>query len=124
MATTGMHQGSIAIVGAAETERIGVVPDVSMIHLHTNAARRAIADAGIEMSEIDGVATAGPSAIELADMLGIRPRWADGTMIGGCSFMALVRHACAAIASSSMAALQAGALRSAAVAPRSNRPST
>ena len=99
MATTGMHQGSIAIVGAAETERIGVVPDVSMIHLHTNAARRAIADAGIEMSEIDGVATAGPSAIELADMLGIRPRWADGTMIGGCSFMALVRHACAAIAS-------------------------
>ena len=64
-----------------------------MIHLPRNAARRAIADAGIEMSEIDGVATAGPSAIELADMLGIRPRWADGTMIGGCSFMALGRHA-------------------------------
>ncbi|MHA7985285.1 thiolase C-terminal domain-containing protein [Rathayibacter sp. CAU 1779] len=99
MTTTSMHQGNIAIVGAAETERIGVVPDVSMIHLHTNAARRAIADSGIDISEIDGVATAGPTAIEVADMLGIRPRWADGTMLGGCSFMALVRHASAAIAS-------------------------
>lgn len=92
-----MHGGNIAIVGAAETERIGTLPDVSMIHLHTNAARRAIADAGIDISEIDGVATAGPTAIELADMLGLRPRWADGTMLGGCSFMALVRHASAAI---------------------------
>lgn len=98
MTTTSMHRGNIAIVGAAETERIGTVPDVSMIHLHTNAARRAIADAGIDISEIDGVATAGPTAIEVADVLGIRPRWADGTMLGGCSFMALVRHASAAIA--------------------------
>lgn len=97
MTTTSMHGGNIAIVGAAETERIGTLPDVSMIHLHTNAARRAIADAGIDISEIDGVATAGPTAIELADMLGLRPRWADGTMLGGCSFMALVRHASAAI---------------------------
>ncbi|WP_243062217.1 hypothetical protein [Humibacter sp. RRB41] len=99
MTTPSMHGGNIAIVGAAETDRIGKVPDVSMIHLHTNAARRAIADAGIDISEIDGVATAGPTAIELADMLGLRPRWADGTMLGGCSFMALVRHASAAIAS-------------------------
>jgi acetyl-CoA acetyltransferase len=93
-----MHGGNVAIVGAAETDRVGKLPDVSMIHLHTNAARRAIADAGIDKSEIDGVATAGPTPIEVADMLGIRPRWVDGTMIGGCSFMALVRHAAAAIA--------------------------
>lgn len=97
MTTQSMHGGNIAIVGASETDRIGKLPDVSMIHLHTNAARRAIADAGIDKSEIDGVATAGPTAIEVADMLGIRPRWVDGTMIGGCSFMALVRHAAAAI---------------------------
>jgi acetyl-CoA acetyltransferase len=98
MTTTGMHGGNIVIAGAAETERIGTLPDVSMIHLHTNAARRAIADAGIDASEIDGVAAAGPRPVEVADMLGIRPRWVDGTMIGGCSFMALVRHAAAAIA--------------------------
>lgn len=99
MSTANMHQGNIAVVGAAETERIGTVPETSMIHLHTNAARRAIVDAGIDIAEIDGVATAGPTVIEVADMLGIRPRWADGTMIGGCSFMALVRHAASAIAS-------------------------
>ncbi|MCL2516214.1 MAG: thiolase domain-containing protein [Microbacteriaceae bacterium] len=96
--TTSMHGGNIAIVGASETERVGVLPDVSMIHLHTDAARRALADAGIDIREVDGVATAGPNVIELADQLGIRPRWVDGTMIGGCSFMALVRHASAAIA--------------------------
>ncbi|WP_344751572.1 thiolase C-terminal domain-containing protein [Gryllotalpicola koreensis] len=99
MTTQSMHGGNVAIVGASETDRIGALPDVSMIHLHTNAARRAIADAGIDKSEIDGVATAGPTPIEVADQLGIRPRWVDGTMIGGCSFMALVRHAAAAIAS-------------------------
>ncbi|GAA4173530.1 thiolase C-terminal domain-containing protein [Gryllotalpicola koreensis] len=98
MTATSMHGGNIAIVGASETDRIGALPDVSMIHLHTNAARRAIADAGIDKSEIDGVATAGPTPIEVADQLGIRPRWVDGTMIGGCSFIALVRHAAAAIA--------------------------
>jgi len=97
MTTQSMHGGNIAIVGASETDQIGKLPNTSMIHLHTNAARRAIADAGIDKSEIDGVATAGPTAIEVADMLGIRPRWVDGTMIGGCSFMALVRHAAAAI---------------------------
>lgn len=98
MALHSMHRGDVAIVGAAETDRIGKLPDVSMIHLHTNAARRAIADAGIDIADIDGVATAGPNVIELADQLGIRPRWADGTVTGGCSFMALVRHAAAAIA--------------------------
>lgn len=98
MAVTSMHQGNIAIVGAQETERLGVIPDVSQIHLHTNAARRAIADAGISVSDIDGVATAGVSVTELADQMGIRPRWVDGTSVGGCSFMILVRHAAAAIA--------------------------
>ena len=97
MTTPSMHRGNIAIVGASETERLGVLPDVSMIHLHTDAARRALADAGISAAEVDGVATAGPSVIEVADQLGIRPRWVHGTMIGGCSFMALVRHAAAAI---------------------------
>ncbi|MEV4572213.1 thiolase [Nonomuraea jabiensis] len=93
-----MHGGDVAIVGAAETEEIGVLPEVSMIELHAGAARRAIEDAGLTAADVDGVATAGPLAMEVSHHLGITPRWLDGTMVGGCSFMLHVRHAAAAIA--------------------------
>ncbi len=96
--TTSMHGGQIAIVGAAETDRIGVVPDRSVIQLHAEAARNALADAGLTPADVDGVATAGPLPLEVSHYLGITPRWLDGTMVGGCSFMLHVRHAAAAIA--------------------------
>jgi acetyl-CoA acetyltransferase len=97
-AATSMHRGQIAIVGASETDRIGVVPDRSVIQLHAEAARNALADAGLTPADVDGVATAGPLPLEVSHYLGITPRWLDGTMVGGCSFMLHVRHAAAAIA--------------------------
>src|SRR5258706_8185194 len=96
-AATSMHGGQIAIVGAAETDRIGVVPDRSVIQLHAEAARNALADAGLTPADVDGIATAGPLPLEVSHYLGITPRWLDGTMVGGCSFMLHVRHAAAAI---------------------------
>ncbi|MFC4006926.1 thiolase [Nonomuraea purpurea] len=93
-----MHGGDVAIVGAAESEEIGVLPGVSMIELHAGAARRALEDAGLTAADVDGVATAGPLTMEVSHHLGITPRWLDGTMVGGCSFMLHVRHAAAAIA--------------------------
>lgn len=95
---TSMHGGDIAVVGAAETTELGVVPGKSMIQLHADAARNALADAGITIADVDGVATAGPLPMEVSHYLGIRPRWVDGTMVGGCSFLLHVRHAAAAIA--------------------------
>jgi acetyl-CoA acetyltransferase len=92
-----MKPGSVAIVGAAETTQLGVIPDVSVIQLHADAALNAMADAGLKPSDIDGVATAGESPVALAHYLGITPTWADGTSVGGCSFMLHVRHAAAAI---------------------------
>ena len=86
------------IVGAAETERLGKIPDMSTVELHADAARRAVADAGLSMADIDGVATAGLSPISVAHYLGITPTYVDGTSIGGCSFLVHVRHAAAAIA--------------------------
>ncbi len=93
-----MTPGSIAVVGAAETTRLGKIPDMSVIGLHADAALNAMADAGLKASDIDGVATAGASPVEIAHYLGITPTWADGTAVGGCSFMLHVRHAAAAIA--------------------------
>ena len=86
------------IVGAAESERIGTVPDLSALQLHADAARRAIADAGLTMADVDGIAAAGQSPIAVAHYLGITPTYVDGTMVGGCSYLLHVRHAAAAIA--------------------------
>ncbi len=88
---------TVAIVGASETTELGRIPDLSQLHLHADAALNARADASIKPSDIDGVATAGASPTEIAHYLGIEPRWADGTSVGGCSFMLHVRHAVAAI---------------------------
>jgi acetyl-CoA acetyltransferase len=85
------------IVGAAETERIGVVPELSSLELHADGARRALADAGMTLADVDGVAAAGQSPIAVAHYLGITPTYLDATTVGGCSFLVHVRHAAAAI---------------------------
>ena len=92
-----MKPKSVAVVGAAETTKMGKIPDVSVLGLHADAALNALKDAGLKPSDIDGVATAGVSPVELAQYLGITPTYADGTSVGGCSFMLHVRHAAAAI---------------------------
>ncbi|MGM0585131.1 MAG: thiolase C-terminal domain-containing protein [Pseudomonadota bacterium] len=92
-----MKPNSVAIVGAAETTELGKIPELSQIGLHADAALNALADCGLSIHDIDGVATAGHNPVELAHYLGIRPSWADGTSVGGCSFMLHVRHAVAAL---------------------------
>src|SRR5258708_14113855 len=92
-----MKPGSIAVVGAAETTRMGRIPDMSVIGLHADAALNTLADAGLRASDIDGLATAGENPTSLAHYLGIIPGWGDGTSVGGSSFMLHVPHAAAAI---------------------------
>ncbi len=92
-----MRRNQVAVVGAARTTRLGVIPDVSQIQLHADAALNALADAGLKLSDIDGIATAVETPQQLAHYLGITPTWVDGTSVGGCSFMLHVRHAAAAI---------------------------
>jgi acetyl-CoA acetyltransferase len=91
-----------AVIGAQETDTVGVIPNKSMIELNAEAAINALRDAGIDKSEVDGVATAALggsfSPVALAHYLGIVPRYLDGTSVGGCSFLIHVRHAAAAIA--------------------------
>jgi acetyl-CoA acetyltransferase len=90
-------RATTCIVGAAETERIGVVPELSSLELHADGARRALADAGLTIRDVDGVAAAGQSPIAVAHYLGITPTYVDATGVGGCSFLLHVRHAAAAI---------------------------
>ena len=88
---------SVAIVGAAETTELGKIPGMSQLQLHADAAFNTLADAGLSVGDIDGVATAGESPTGVAHYLGITPNWVDATSVGGCSFMIHVRHAVAAI---------------------------
>ena len=57
----------------------------------------ALADAGLTIADVDGIATGGmPTG--LAEYLGIAPTFVDGTMVGGSSYEVHVEHAAAAIA--------------------------
>jgi acetyl-CoA acetyltransferase len=89
----------VVIMGAAETEQVGKLPHLSQLELHVQAARRAIADAGLTKDDVDGIAavSTNPGPVQVAHALGITPGYVDGTAVGGSSFMFHVRHAVAAI---------------------------
>src|SRR6202000_2317813 len=93
-----MSNAGVIIAGAAETDAIGRLPNTSTLGLHIEAARNAVADAGLTMKDIDGIATvSSPGPVQVAHALGIYPDWVDGTGIGGTSFLLHVRHAGARI---------------------------
>ncbi|RAI04557.1 thiolase [Acuticoccus sediminis] len=94
-----MTPGSVAIVGAAESTRMGKVPELSQLSLHADAALNALDDCGLTLQDIDGLATAGQDPSDVVQHLGLNPTWVDGTSVGGCSFMVHVRHAVAALES-------------------------
>ncbi|GAB2921806.1 thiolase [Micromonospora polyrhachis] len=88
----------VAIVGAAECDlgRTGK----STLTLQTQAVTRALADAGLTLADVDGLATTGVSRFsttQLAEYLGLRPRWVDSTFVGGSAAEMMVARATQAI---------------------------
>lgn len=92
-----MAPGSVAIVGAAETTKIGVIPELSNLDLNADAALNAMKDAELKPGDIDGLACGYLDVAEVASYLGIYPNWVDNTVIGGCSWLLHLRRAAAAI---------------------------
>ena len=90
-------RGKVAIVGADESDEIGEVPNKSTLHLQAEAVRNALQDAGLKLSDVDGLFTAGTPVAVLAEYLGVIPRYYDGTSVGGCSFVVHVGHAMLAL---------------------------
>ncbi len=78
-----MAKNKIAVVGAAEPPRLGIIPDMSMLGLQADAALNALADAGLKLSDIDGLCCAEPPWT-LAAYLGLTPKGIDDTYAGGC----------------------------------------
>ena len=89
---------SVCIVGVDESDELGTLPHKSQLALHLEAIHNAANDAGLQISDIDGVFTAGlHSPALLGEALGITPRYIDGTSVGGCSFIIMVGHALLAL---------------------------
>ncbi|ROO86539.1 acetyl-CoA acetyltransferase [Actinocorallia herbida] len=89
---------TVAIVGAAESD-LGVT-NKSILTLQTQGVTRALADAGLTLADVDGLATSGVSRFstpQLAEYLGIEPAWSDSTFAGGSAFEMYLARAAQAI---------------------------
>lgn len=82
-------RGKSAIVGMA-TAGLGEAPGFSAMELLGQAAVKAVGDAGLKMQDIDGVFAATSShafpTMSVVEYLGLKPRFFDGTNVGGSSF--------------------------------------
>ncbi len=76
--------------------------DGSVRALEVQVIREALDDAGLTVADVDGVfcctSPGWAASMELAEYLGISPRYTDSTQTGGSSFEIHVQHAAAAIA--------------------------
>ncbi len=91
---------NVAVVGVALSD-CGRLDDATPYTLHAQAARRALADAGLDRARIDGLASAGTGVlapVEIAEYLGLRPTWVDSTSVGGSTWEVMAAHAADAIA--------------------------
>ena len=82
-------RGKAAIVGMA-TAGIGEAPGYSAMELLGQAAVAAVADAGLKLQDVDAVFAATSShafpTMSVVEYLGLKPKFFDGTNVGGSSF--------------------------------------
>ena len=94
------RRGSCAVVGVG-TAGCGEAPGFDDVELLALAAHAAVADAGLRMADIDGLATANMNAatwpLNVVEHLGLRPRFIEGTNIGGSAFIAHLTAAALAL---------------------------
>lgn len=100
-----MSSAQVAIVGAADTE-VGVLPGRSPTELCVEAALLALADAGLDKADVDGLITCNSfaepimyHAEAIAEYLQIFPSMCMTVNTGGGTTVSVLQHAAAAIAS-------------------------
>lgn len=97
-------RGQTAIVGAGRSD-VGRVPGRSVMSLASQAAKNALADAGLERSQIDGVlcssAFAAPFhrfSVAFSEYFGITPTFSNTLQVSGATAATMFNIAAAAIA--------------------------
>ncbi len=83
-------RGTASVVGVGLSTR-WEAPGRTALELMAEAVHAALADAGLRLDQVDGLLTGTAMhflpTLSVAEYLGIRPRFLDGTMIGGSSFV-------------------------------------
>jgi acetyl-CoA C-acetyltransferase len=101
MRASGSVRGAALIVGVYEHPG-RKLPDHSLAQIHAEVSVGALADAGLELSDVDAYFCAGDTPgvgpLSMADYLGLRTAYHDSTEVGGASYLSHVGHAAAAIA--------------------------
>jgi acetyl-CoA acetyltransferase len=98
------------IAGVAQAPLVdGRIPDApSILGVQADVAKRAAADAGISLAEVDGLMVSGTwnlpgpgilPTVAVGEYLGLRPRYMNSSNIGGSSFELFAAHAAMAIES-------------------------
>jgi acetyl-CoA acetyltransferase len=97
MAARRVALAGVALSGVGS----GAPPGATPFALLADAARRAVADAGLRPEDVDGFASSALGTlppVDVAEYLGLRPRWMDSTGLGGSSWELMAGHAADAIA--------------------------
>lgn len=83
-------RGAVAIVGVG-LAGCGEAPGWSETEIMAAAARHALADAGLNAQDVDGLVVASVniflSGLAIGEQLGIHPKFTDSTCVGGSSFV-------------------------------------
>src|SRR2546427_11448966 len=90
----------VYITGVAETP-LGEVHDHSELSMVAVAAQEALAEAGMTLRDVDGIFVnymGEEGSVQVGEYLGITPRYADSSDLGGAAVEAFVHHAMIAVA--------------------------
>ena len=95
------RRGAVAILGTG-LAGLGHAGGLTEQEIIAQATRKAVAQSGLKMQDIDGIITSSLTSpwwvMRMAEYMGIRPRFSDSTMFGGSSFIADLKIAALAIA--------------------------
>jgi acetyl-CoA acetyltransferase len=87
------------VTGVAETA-LGEVQDETELSMAAKATLEALSEAGLPLSAVDAIFTnymGEEGSVQVGEYLGITPKYADSTDLGGAAFEAFINHADIAI---------------------------
>lgn len=90
MSAVSPLRGAAAIVGAS-LGGVPMAPGRSALEILGEAVHGALADAGLKLSDVDGLFTGSSyhflAGLSVAEYLGIHPKFCEATMVGGSSYV-------------------------------------
>jgi acetyl-CoA acetyltransferase len=90
----------VAVAGVGLGGRAGKAEGATPYALAAEASRQALAEAKLTPADVDGLGSTGLGTlqpVDVAEYLGLQPRWVDSTSVGGAAWEVMAAHAADAI---------------------------